>query len=167
MQVRLLTSADAAEYQAVRLRSLCEHPEAFGTSAEEEQDTPLEKVGEQLVHHPTFGAFVDETLIGIVSLFRYPRLKTRHRAILGGMYVAPEARGQGAGKALLQAVIEHGRGMDGLEDIVLAVTVGNHTARSLYRKMGFIPYSIDPRFIRVGERYHDIEWMFLSLEGQW
>jgi GNAT superfamily N-acetyltransferase len=32
-------------------------------------------------------------------------VKLRHKARIGGMYVAPEARGQGVGKALLTAAI--------------------------------------------------------------
>jgi hypothetical protein len=59
METRTLTKDNAAEYQGLRRRSLQQHPEAFG-------------------------AFVEGKLTGIASLFRFPRLKTRHRAILGG-----------------------------------------------------------------------------------
>lgn len=165
MEVRVLTETDVEEYHGVRLRSLQEHPEAFGASYEEEKEVSLEKVATQLKANPTFGAFVDGKLVGIVSLSRYTRRKLRHRAMIGGMYVCPEARGQGVGNTLLKTTLDFARELDGLKDVVLAVTVGNETARTLYLKTGFKPYSLDPRFIRVGDVYHDIEWMILSLHN--
>lgn len=136
MEIRTLTEDDAAEYQVVRLRSLQEHPEAFG-------------------------AFVEGNLIGIASLFRFPRAKSRHRAILGGMYVCPEARGQG----VLNETIRCARDEIQLEDMILAVTVGNETARNLHIKAGFIPFGVDPRYIKINDQYFDIEWMILPLKA--
>jgi RimJ/RimL family protein N-acetyltransferase len=163
MDIRLLNGEDAAAYQASRLRSLREHPEAFSSSAEEEEGTSLEVIAEQISHTPVFGAFLDGRLVGIVSLFRFPRTKTKHRAIVGGMYVAPEARRLGAGKALMQALMTHAHTVEGLEEVVLAVTVGNEVARKLYLDAGFVPYSVEPRYIKVGDRHYDIEWMSLRL----
>jgi ribosomal protein S18 acetylase RimI-like enzyme len=166
-QVRILTSADAAAFQAIRLRGLGEHPEAFGSSLEEEADTPLEKtaqsLGKSLPNNPLFGAFVDDRLVGVIGLFRASHLKMRHRATIGAMYVAPEARGQKLGRALLDAAIEYARSLEGVEDVVLAVTVGNEAARALYVSAGFQSYSIDPRLIYTNDRYYDVEWMILRL----
>lgn len=166
-QVRLLTSEDAAAFQAVRLRGLREHPEAFGSSLEEEADTPLKKTAEGLAKslpdNPLFGAFVDEELVGIIGLFRASHLKMRHRASIGAMYVAPEARQQKLGRALLDAAIDYARSLDGIEDVVLAVTVGNDAARALYVSAGFQSYSIDPRLIYTNDNYYDVEWMILQL----
>jgi len=98
VSVRVLQPDDAAAFQAVRLRSLKEHPEAFGSSYEEEVDRPQEQIAKLLNEssdNALFGAFDDgQQLIGIVNINRYARIKTRHRASLGAMYVAPEARGQ-------------------------------------------------------------------------
>lgn len=88
----------------------------------------------------------------------------RHRAIISGMYVAPEARGKGIGKLLIEALLDDARKREGVEDIVLAVTVGNDSARRLYIQAGFQPYSVDPRFLKIGDQYYDIEWMILSLQ---
>ncbi|MEO8612612.1 MAG: GNAT family N-acetyltransferase, partial [Chloroflexota bacterium] len=144
-QVRILGTEDAAAYQAVRLRGLREHPEAFGSSLEEEADTPLEKTAQSLAkslpNNPLFGAFVDEELVGLIGLFRASHLKMRHRATIGAMYVAPEARQQKLGRALLDTALEYARSLEGLEDVVLAVTVGNDAARALYASAGFQSYS--------------------------
>ena len=97
-QVRILESKDAADFVAVRLRALREHPEAFGSSLEEEEPIPVEKTVESLEkslpNNPIFGAFIDDQLVGIIALNRSSRVKTRHRANIGAMYVTPEARQQ-------------------------------------------------------------------------
>ena len=167
MDIRQLAANDAPVYQPLRLRALREHPEAFGSSPEDEQPLPLEQVARRLEdtsgNSVSFGAWLDGQLVGIVSLYRSPRLKTRHSAILGGMYVAPEARGNRIGKALLEQTLSYARTMDGLEDVTLAVTVGNNAARRLYLDAGFVPYGVEPRYIKLGNRYFDVEWMILRL----
>ena len=165
--IRRLGGQDAPVYQPLRLRALREHPEAFGSSLEDEQPLSLEEVARRLGdtsgNSISFGAWSDCQLVGIASLFRSPRLKTRHKAIVGGMYVAPEARGKRIGKALLEHTLSHARTMEGLEDVTLAVTVGNDTARGLYLGAGFVPYGVEPRYIKLGNQYFDIEWMILRL----
>ena len=79
------------------------------------------------------------------------------------MYVAPEARGRHVGRALLDEIVRRARTLPGLEEVVLAVTVGNEPARRLYLAAGFVPYCVEPRFLKIGEQYWDIEWMALRL----
>jgi ribosomal protein S18 acetylase RimI-like enzyme len=170
MVLRPLTTTDAEAYQALRLRSLREHPEAFALALEEEQQTSLETVAGRLERSSTeryiLGAFEGENLIGILSFRRWEGLKIRHRASIGGMYVPPELRGRGVGKTLLEEAIDRASALIGVEDLILAVTVGNEQARALYLKVGFTPVAIDPRYIKVGERYFDIEWMQLRLSRE-
>ena len=93
-------------------------------------------------------------------------MKIRHRASVGSIYVPPELRGRGIGKALLEEAIDRARAITGVEDLMLAVTVGNEQARALYLRVGFMPVTIDPRYLKVGERYFDIEWMQLRLSRE-
>jgi GNAT superfamily N-acetyltransferase len=168
-QITLLTADDAASYQPLRLRALQEHPEAFGASYEDERQRSLVIVAERLAATPDsfmLGAWAQDALVGIVGLYRSPGIKVRHRAGVGGMYVAAEARGQGIGRALIQQLIEHAPTMTDLEEIILAVTVGNVTARALYLAAGFTPTYIEQRYIKVGESYYDLEWMSLRLVGK-
>jgi ribosomal protein S18 acetylase RimI-like enzyme len=167
-QIRILTPADAAAYQPVRLRSLQEHPEAFGSSYEDEMVRPLEIVAGRLQATADgfmLGAWQGTALVGIVGLHRQPGIKIRHRGGVGGMYVAPEARGLGIGKALLHELIAQAPTLQELEEIILAVTVGNATARAIYRAAGFAPSHIEKRYIKVGTNYYDIEWMRLLLKN--
>jgi len=167
MVLRPLIATDAEAYQALRLRALREHPEAFAPALEEEQQSSLETVARRLEQSSSeryiLGAFEGEKLIGILSFRRWEGLKIRHRASIGVMYVPPELRGRGVGRALLEEAIDRARAFTGVEDLILAVTVGNERARSLYLQAGFNPVAIDPRYIKVGEQYCDIEWMQLRL----
>ncbi|MFN8376198.1 MAG: GNAT family N-acetyltransferase [Anaerolineae bacterium] len=158
----MLTKQDVLDFRSMRLRALQEHPEAFGASYEEELAVTPETM-ESWLDGSMFGAFDENTLIGIVSIRGSRYHKTRHRANIGAMYVAPEARGKGVGQALMDAAVEKARSLAGVEDVVLAVTVGNDSARRLYLRAGFTPYSIDPRYLKVNDQYFDIEWMILRI----
>ena len=169
MDIRILGETDAAAFRALRLRALQDHPEAFASSFEEEQSQPLEAATERLrrTSEDNFiaGAFVDAQLAGMAGFRRFTGPKVRHKAHVWGMYVAPEARGRQLGRALLDEVMRRARTLPGLEDVALAVTVDNDAARRLYLAAGFVPYCVEPRFLKIGDRYWDIEWMVLSLEG--
>lgn len=167
MKTRMLGQDDAAIYQELRLRSLKEHPEAFGASIAEEASSETE----QIVHKLTsglpdtgvMGIFLKEELVGITSVRRHPHPKTQHRAYLGSMYVLPEYRGRGLARFLLRDALDYLKARRGIEDVVLAVTSGSATARKIYADVGFKTWGVDPHYLKVGNTYYDIEWMILSL----
>ena len=166
MNIRVVQAEDVQAAQAIRLRSLREHPEAFGSSYEDEALLTPESLVERL--RPTadrrlFGAWVDEALVGTLHFSRSTGKKIRHRAGLGAMYVAPERRGRGIGRALLTTAIDYARTLPDLEQVILAVTVGNEAARALYLAAGFTPTFVEKRYIKVDSVYYDIEWMILHL----
>lgn len=166
MNIQILALADGEAYQALRLRALREHPEAFGSAYEDEAVVALEKVAERLVSAPerfTLGAWQNASLVGMAGFSRNTGRKTRHRGMVWGMYVAPEVRGQGIGAALLNEIIQRAKQLDGLEEIVLAVTVGNPAARKIYIQAGFVPSHVEKRYIKLDNTYYDIEWMTLRL----
>jgi ribosomal protein S18 acetylase RimI-like enzyme len=166
--IRDLTGTDAAAFRALRLRSLRNHPEAFAAAYEDEQTIPLEQTVE-LLNKPTterfvLGAFIQSELIGMAGGYHDSLQKVKHRAHIWGIYVAPEARGQGIGRVLLVEAIQRLEAMDGVEEIKLAVTVGNDIARSLYTSVGFETAYIEPRLLKINGRYYDVDWMILRLE---
>ena len=157
--VRRLGPDDAARYQALRLRGLEEHPEAFTSSAQEERARPLQWAQDRLRAAPErphdffLGAFRAETLLGIVGLQGRYRPKERHNATVVGMYVVPEVSGQGVGRALMQALLHEAAQLPGLEQIDLTVTEGNDAARTLYARSGFVEWGRLPRAVRIGQQY--------------
>ncbi|HEX2620160.1 MAG TPA: GNAT family N-acetyltransferase, partial [Phototrophicaceae bacterium] len=123
--VRDLIGTDAEAFQRVRLRSLKEHPTAFGSAYEDEKDFPLEQTAEHLDRPTTerfiLGAFLGDDLIGIIGGYRDSLRKCRHRAHIGAMYVASEARGIGAGRRLLLEAVQRLQAMEEVEEVILAV----------------------------------------------
>lgn len=168
--IRILTADDAAAYQALRLRGLRESPAAFGSTYESEVDIPLSDVAERLARGTgredvMFGAFDDDggALVGLAGLRRQNGPKSRHRAGVWGMYVAPEARGHGVGRALMDALIAHARTLPGLERLTLGVEGGNQAARALYHAVGFVTYGIEPQAYKLDGEYWDSELMSLAV----
>ena len=83
-----------------------------------------------------FLAFEGAAAIGFAQL--YPSFSSGAMArifILNDLFVAPEARGRGAGSALLQAAAECGRSV-GAPRFVLSTEVTNTTAQSVYERLG-------------------------------
>ena len=166
-EIRILQADDAPAYLDLRLRALREHPEAFATAYEEARQRPLDEVALRLAPGPrnvTVGAFHEGRLVGMATVHRSTGAKVRHRATLAAMYVAPEARGLGLGRALLRRAVDAAREWDGVADVILGVTVGNEAARALYAAEGFVTYGVEPRSLYVDGRFHDTEWMILRLE---
>ena len=84
------------------------------------------RLGESLVARRA-GALVGLALLGVRG----------ERGWVGGMAVAPRWRGQGAGAALLRALIARAGEM-GLAALQLEVLNENTVARRLYRRLGFV-----------------------------
>jgi len=168
MNIRRLQENDAEAFRELRTRALREHPEAFGESVEGFLARPLEQLRETLGSPSedlfALGAFNDE-LKGFLMFHRPPleRTKTRHRAHVAAMYVVPEARGQGLAKALLTELIKQAKSFEGLEYLVLGVTMSNISAIRLYESLGFKSYAVDPKFIKLEDKYFDTALMMLEL----
>ncbi|HEY7347848.1 MAG TPA: GNAT family N-acetyltransferase [Ktedonobacterales bacterium] len=167
MIVRLLTEEDIEALWSVRLRSLQDNPEAFGSTYEETLGRGKENMRQRLLkpHAETFyiGAF-EESLVGIVGYFRESGVKGQHKGYIISMYVTPEQRGHGIGKALVAEAIAQARKVTGLEQLLLAVVTSNTAARRLYLSLGFQPYGLEPRALKRGEQYWDEELMILPLQ---
>lgn len=166
--LRMLRPTEAAAFWALRLRSLREHPEAFASSVEEEENLPLDVIrarleGQSPGTNLVLGVFVNDRLGGMVGIRRDTFLKEAHKARLWGMYVIPELQGRGLGKRLLEVALDAGRRMGGIEQVQLSVVVGNTRARSLFQSLGFESYGVEKRALRIGDRYFDEEFMSLAL----
>ncbi|CAM3660230.1 MULTISPECIES: GNAT family N-acetyltransferase [Saccharibacillus] len=157
MEIRLLQPGDAAAYLKLRLEALRLHPEAFGSSYEEERGDTPDKYERRFAAGAsfTYGAFVDGRLAGSVTLVPEVRLKLRHRANLVAVYVSERCRRQGAAKALLEAVHEQALELEGLEQLHLGVASTNEAALSLYEGFGFESYGEEKRSLKIEGAYVD------------
>ncbi|MBZ0304522.1 MAG: GNAT family N-acetyltransferase [Anaerolineae bacterium] len=168
MDIRLITEHDVEAYATLRLQGLLNHPEAFGSSYEEEKDRPLDDLRQRLKERSipenfTLGAWRESNLIGMVGFYRETHLKMRHKGNIWGMYVALEARGQGIGRHLMEAILERVKNVEGLEQVNLTVVSTNAAARQLYLSLGFTIFGLESRALKIGEQYFDEEYMVLKL----
>jgi ribosomal protein S18 acetylase RimI-like enzyme len=159
MKIRILNPKDAEAYQNIRLKALKDHPEAFSASFEEEKQFPLERFENRLIEGVTFtfGAFIDEQLMGVVTLVLEQKNKLNHRANIVGMYVDTEKRRSGIGKRLMGEAIGKAKEIDVIEQIYLTVTSSNAPAKKLYQTLGFETYGVDKRALKLGNSYFDDE----------
>jgi ribosomal protein S18 acetylase RimI-like enzyme len=88
-------------------------------------------------------------------------MKLRHKGVLWGMYVRPEARGTGLAAALVQQVVAHAQTL--VEQVCLTVVASNVAARRLYSAAGFEEYGLERRGLKVGSEYYDEVLMVLPL----
>ena len=166
MLIRRLTPADVAPYRALRLRALRDHADAFTSSYEEESLRPESAAAQRLADTSStrfWGAFVDGVMAGTVGLDFEQRLKARHKAMVIGMFVAPEFTRRGIARALIENLVRDARASQ-IELLILTVTDGNHGAQQLYLDTGFVSFGIEPRAIRVQNRYFAKNHMYLNLQ---
>lgn len=139
--VRRIRADEAPALRAVRLRALADTPLAFGSTHAREAAYPAERWHEWARDSATGGkqatflaiaADADEP-VGLAFALIDDDAETAH---LFSMWVAPEARGTGAGTALLNAVVDWTTAQ-GARTLHTQVTTGNEPAARLYARAGF------------------------------
>ncbi len=160
--VRRLLAEDAEAFRAFRLDGLSRHPEAFGADFDEEAEIDISEWRRRLSDNAVFGAFRDDRLLATAAFYRESRVKMRHKAVLWGVYVAETARGQGLGRAVVEAAIAEARQL--VAQLLTCVSVDNAPAQRLYEELGFRAWGLQPRSLKIGERFVDEIDMLLVFE---
>ncbi|HVC60445.1 MAG TPA: GNAT family N-acetyltransferase [Acetobacteraceae bacterium] len=164
-RIRRLGATDVDILRPVRLDALRLHPQAYGSSHEEESLVPRDDLARRLLLPPAtmFGGFAGDTLAGITGLRVETRIKSRHKAHVFSVYVDAAHRRTGLGRALVETAIAHARD-GGIRLLLLTVTVGNDAARQAYAGLGFRSYGIEQRALLVNGVFCDTEYMALELD---
>ena len=140
MRIRRLEANEQALFRELRLRALADAPDAFGEALADALVRPdsyranLTRSVTDPTRHVMFVAEDGTTPVGLVFGLRdVDRADAGRR---GGMWVAPEVRGRGLGRALAEAVMDWTRGC-GFTRVALWVTAGDDSAVRLYERLGF------------------------------
>lgn len=170
MHVALLQASDAEQYRQLMLQAYELAADAFTSTAEERAVEPLsfwvKRISDPGGSSAAFGAFEGSELRGTAALEFSSKPKTRHKGLVLGMYVSPAARGQGAGRALLRAILDCARARQGLRILTLTVTEGNTPAVNLYGEAGFKAFGVEPMAILTPTGYRAKVHMWLPLHDR-
>lgn len=151
MHIRPLLARDAPQYRQLMLQAYELAADAFTSTAEERAQEPtsfwVKRIEDPTGLSAAFGAFDGDALVGTVALEFAAKPKTRHKALVIGMYVVPEARGTGAARSLLAEALAFARQRPGIRLVTLTVTEGNEPAIRLYRQAGFQAWGVEPEAI--------------------
>ena len=161
IEVRRLAADDAPLFRDIRLEALRLAADAFASTFEVESTQPLSRFAERLGGSHVLGAFRGGKLVGIATLAILQSARMAHKGHLVGMYVRGEARRNGVGRRLVEAIVETARGH--VEVIQLTVVAGNETARRLYAGVGFEEYGFEKKALKSGGRYFDEILMAIDL----
>jgi ribosomal protein S18 acetylase RimI-like enzyme len=123
--VRRLGPDDWEMFRGIRLRSLADAPDAFGSTLEREQGF-TEADWRRRLSGPVY-AVTDPGPVAVGGLFDNDGV--RH---VWGMWTDPEHRGRGHARRILDALIAPG------VEAVLDVNVANEAARAAYERYGFV-----------------------------
>jgi RimJ/RimL family protein N-acetyltransferase len=170
LYVAPLTASDAPQYRELMLQAYELAADAFTSTVAERAKEPLswwvKRVADPLGMSVAFGAFTGDELVGTVALEFSGKPKTLHKVLIIGMYVAPNLRGSGAAKALLDAAIDCAKSRDGTLLLTLTVTEGNGPAIRLYEAAGFQAFGTEPMAIRTPDGFKAKVHMSLRLEDK-
>jgi len=166
--LRLLLPSDAAQYRAFRLNNLRLYPTLFRADAGEESLKPLSTSERRLNPTPLNrwqGAFDQRgALIGAVGFRRESGAKRQHIGQIIGLSVATNWQGRGIATALMLDVIDYARGLNGLSQLQLTVTVPNPVAERLYDRLGFVVFGLEQDSLRIGFESHPKQHRQLLLD---
>ena len=167
IEVRFLTPDDAAEWLRLRIEALEGDPQAFSASLEEYRALAIDDVKKRLWSTPNacvVGAFEGARLVAVAGFFRDRGDKSRHKGHVWGVYVTPAFRGKRLGRRVMQELLDHAKGVEGIEQIMLSVTAAQEGALGLYRSLGFQTWGREPNALKIRGRSLDEEHMLLRLQ---
>jgi ribosomal protein S18 acetylase RimI-like enzyme len=161
MLVRPMTEEDWESFVELRMRALGDAPDSFRQTLEDEKErlrtARWVEPSQRSAEAPDRESWVAE-VNGLALGQAFSRLSEDGSTVhIFAMWVAPEARGQGVGRALLGAAEAWGRDR-GVARGYLAVTAGNSAAERLYTRAGYEPTG-DREPLREGS---DLECVWMA-----
>ena len=98
--------------------------------------------------------------IGTVDFFHFNPLNNRAEL---GLYIAPEFRGEGYGRMVLDLLVSYARDHIGLRQLYVYISVDNAACLQLFDCYGFVRVGILKDWVKRGNTYRDVVLMQLLL----
>ena len=98
--IRQLYDNDVHDFRLIRLSSLRNNPEMFGSSYAIEAARPLSVFSEVISNNVIFAAYCQDQIIGVLILHIADDVDNNHQAQLYGFFVEPQYRNQGIAKQI-------------------------------------------------------------------
>ena len=166
MIIRKLTGADYDSFLAMRINMLESSSENYSAgvndwkSASQEQIMAYLLEGEKEAGNFVLGAFQPD-LIGMVGFRRETRESVRHKGSIWGLFQKPKGETSAIEEALLKELVKIVKGYEGFEYIRTVQNASNHNKMNLFLSLGFVPYGLEERSLRVGGCFFDQAYLKL------
>jgi RimJ/RimL family protein N-acetyltransferase len=145
-------------FRALRLEALRSHPDVFSSDFAVNAQQPLEfwlgRLRTPVNAGQLFFAEHNTALIGMTGIRRGDSPKTRHSAMIWGVYVQPEWRGQHVAEGLLNEGLAWAR-QQAVKIVKLAVVSTNAAAIRCYARCGFTVYGLEPQALEFDGVLYD------------
>lgn len=157
VEIRRLTPEDWAAFRTIRLRSLHDAPEVYGTTLDQEADKPEAFWRESLADpaNAIFCGFLDGEVVALAGLRDGAGGNVRHRGFVWGVFVAERCRGAGVGTALMRGLLDNADARPEIDFTELNVRADNASAARLYERLGYRSIGTIPRALKHAGRYGD------------
>jgi ribosomal protein S18 acetylase RimI-like enzyme len=165
--VRAAQSSDLPAFKELRLKALHDHPLAFSADYEQHRKAGIRfwrkyfDFGEDAT---IFLASHDADLVGMTGVRLGSSSKTRHHALIWGVYVHPDWRGNRMAEALIDHCLTWAQ-TNGAVIATLGVSTTNQAAIRCYERCGFKVYATAPKTNFYEGMYYDELLMARELGG--
>ena len=148
-------------YKELRIQSVKEFPEVFGSTHQEEIDQCAEDWKRRLKLNMLF-VQVNKQVVGMIGAKIDSREKLKHSAHIISFYILPEFRGEKIGYTLITTLINKLKREKEITRFTLNVTTTATRAIKLYKSLGFKIAGMVNQDYCVNGKYYDQYIMTLS-----
>jgi len=157
------------EYKSLRLQSLKNDPIAFARTYQEDAALTDAQWQNRLQDKPDRESYmlfaqIEGKLVGMSGAIFYQGSCVEHRATIVSVYVAPEYRGQGIAKRIMQSLMDYLQKTPKIVHVQLTVNTTNLAAIKLYQELGFNKIGILEKFGKVNNEFIDAYMMIKILD---
>ena len=137
MEIRIAEERDLPELLAIYNYEVANGVATFDTAPASLPGRRAWLLAHNRDNHPLFVAVREGRVAGYVSLSTFSAKPAYSGTVELSIYIAPDARGQGVGRALMACIIDEARRDPRTHAIISIITAGNEASIRLHEGFGF------------------------------